>query len=281
MYLKYKLLFIELYVMDGYIRERILCFMKFELFNNETNKVWQSVASGPVESNLQFELELYKKLMNFFQVGDFYYLLFNITILDLDYASSDIEKVLGYKPDEFNIRLFMEIVHPDDRPWLLAYETKASEFLMAMQIEKLMKYKIRYDIRLRKKDGAYIHLLHQSVVVEHDDEGHITRTLTVHTDITHLNKTGKPVLSIIGMDGEPSYLDIDVKTNFVESKEVLSKREKEVLILLIEGKSSRETGEVLNISKQTVDSHRKNMLNKTGLKTTGELIGKAVKNGWL
>ena len=88
-------------------------------------------------------------------------------------------------------------------------------------------------------------------------------------------------MSYIGMDGEPSYLDIDLKNDFVESEQLLSRREKQVLTLLIEGKLSKEISEILHISKHTVDMHRKNMLKKTELTNTGELIGKAIKQGWV
>jgi DNA-binding CsgD family transcriptional regulator len=144
-----------------------------------------------------------------------------------------------------------------------------------------MKYKVRYDFRIKNKTGSYIRVLHQVAVVEHDNRGGITRTLGVHTDITHLKTDGKPVLSYIGMDGEPSYLDIDVKNKFIKSMETLTRREKQVLTLLIEGKLSKEIAIDLNISKQTVDLHRKNMLRKNNLNTTGELIGNAIKQGWL
>ena len=44
---------------------------------------------------------------------------------------------------------------------------------------------------------------------------------------------------------------------------------------------SKEISCILNISKQTVDTHRKNMLHKNNLSNTGELIGKAIRYGWI
>ncbi|WP_429047452.1 response regulator transcription factor [Chitinophaga sp. W3I9] len=44
---------------------------------------------------------------------------------------------------------------------------------------------------------------------------------------------------------------------------------------------SREIAIHLNISKLTVDKHRKNMLKKTGIKSAAELVVKAVKEGWV
>ncbi len=85
----------------------------------------------------------------------------------------------------------------------------------------------------------------------------------------------------LGMEGEPSYIDVDAQNIFTESNEDFTAREKQVLKLLIEGKPSKEISSILNISKQTVDTHRKNMFHKKALNTTGELVGKAISYGWI
>ena len=61
----------------------------------------------------------------------------------------------------------------------------------------------------------------------------------------------------------------------------LSKREKEILQLIIEGKTSKEIAEQVCISKNTVDTHRRNIIEKTGKKSTAELIGFAINKGLL
>jgi len=255
--------------------------MNLEKFNNETFKVWKQISSEIEGGPLRLELELYKKLLNFFQVGDYYYFIFNIANIEFDLVSPEIEKVLGYPPSEVTIEFFMDRIHPDDRPYFLNFEMRTVEFLSGLPIDKLMKYKVRYDFRLKKKNGEYFRVLHQVAVMEHDSAGRLIRTLGTHTDITHLKPTGTPVMSYIGMDGEPSYLNVDVKSHFVESEQLLTRREKQVLTLLIESKLSKEISEILHISKHTVDMHRKNMLRKTDLTNTGELIGKAIKQGWV
>lgn len=63
--------------------------------------------------------------------------------------------------------------------------------------------------------------------------------------------------------------------------EPLTKRETEVLTLVIEGKTSAEIAEELFIGKTTADSHRKNLLEKTGAKNTAELITWAVSTYFL
>jgi DNA-binding CsgD family transcriptional regulator len=255
--------------------------MKLKLFADEINKVWMSVATDNPSELPQVELDLYKKLLTFFQVGDYFYYIFNFKTREFDVVSSGVETVLGYSPQFFNIEFYLDNIHPDDRPWFLSFESHTAEFLPQMDADKIMKYKVRSDYRIKKKDGSYIRVMHQALTIQIEGDGSITRSLGVLTDITHLKAEGKPVLSYIGMEGEPSYLDVDVKNIFVESKETLTPREKQVLRLLVEGKASKEIGAILNISKQTVDTHRKNMLNKNNLNNTGELIAKAIRNGWI
>ncbi|MDN3491888.1 DNA-binding response regulator [Winogradskyella bathintestinalis] len=54
--------------------------------------------------------------------------------------------------------------------------------------------------------------------------------------------------------------------------ETLTKREKEILIILSTGKTSKEIAESLHISSQTVEKHKQNIRSKLSLKTIGELI---------
>ncbi|MFB6257393.1 MAG: response regulator [Flavobacteriales bacterium] len=54
--------------------------------------------------------------------------------------------------------------------------------------------------------------------------------------------------------------------------EDLTEREKEVLCLIAEERTNAEIAEKLFISKRTVDSHRKHLLEKTGAKNTAGLV---------
>ena len=52
----------------------------------------------------------------------------------------------------------------------------------------------------------------------------------------------------------------------------LTNREREILKLMVEGKSSSEIANMLYIAHATVLQHRKNIKSKTGLKTLPELV---------
>jgi len=225
--------------------------------------------------------KIFRWLGNDSLTGDSYYFIINHHSLTIEFVSKEVENVMGYLPSEFHILFMNGQLHPDDRSWFMAIGRCIVDFFSQLPVEKFLKYKIRYDIRFRKKNGDYARILYQGILLEHDKQGKFLRTLSVHTDISYLKQDGKPILSFIGMEGEPSYLDVDSGNFFVAGKEELTRREKQVLKLLIEGKLSKEISSILKISKQTVDTHRKNMLHKKDIKNTGELIGKAIRYGWI
>ncbi len=62
--------------------------------------------------------------------------------------------------------------------------------------------------------------------------------------------------------------------------EVLTTREKEVLKLIAEGKSSKEIADLLFISIYTVNNHRAKIIKKLGLKKTADLVRYAIREGY-
>ncbi|MGH8297697.1 MAG: response regulator [Steroidobacteraceae bacterium] len=60
---------------------------------------------------------------------------------------------------------------------------------------------------------------------------------------------------------------------------VLSARELEIVQLLAEGKGNKGVAKALGISVKTVETHRSNIMRKTGFRSLAELVRYAVRNG--
>ena len=60
---------------------------------------------------------------------------------------------------------------------------------------------------------------------------------------------------------------------------VLSARERQVLQLMAEGCSTRETADTLAVSVKTIESHRKQIMDKLGLRSVAELTKYAIREG--
>lgn len=62
---------------------------------------------------------------------------------------------------------------------------------------------------------------------------------------------------------------------FFEDEQLITKREKEILKLLLSGKGNKEIAEALDISKRTAEVHRFNLMKKLKVKNLIELSNKA------
>lgn len=63
-------------------------------------------------------------------------------------------------------------------------------------------------------------------------------------------------------------------------EELLTTREKEVLKLIADGKTSKEIADLFNISIRTVQHHRANMMRKLEIRKVAELIKYAIRKGY-
>lgn len=252
-----------------------------DLVLREVQKVWSEISHYRAPAPLQVEAEIYKRLVDIVQPGDYYYMVFNPTELSLEYVSESVERVLGYKREEMTVEKNLSIIHPDDLPYFMDFEATVAKFCAELPPAKIPKYKSRYDYRVRKADGSYIRILQQIVAIQSDEQGAVLGSFIVHTDISHLKTSTKMSLSMIGLDGEPSYLDMNPVKKYIPSKELLTRREKEVLRLMAQGKTTAEIAEELYISPATVSTHRKNIHRKTETGTLLELVNLAVEKGWM
>ncbi|SHM61832.1 response regulator transcription factor [Flavobacterium xinjiangense] len=79
---------------------------------------------------------------------------------------------------------------------------------------------------------------------------------------------------LIGQLSNPSGA---VETKQLLDEELITKREKEILKLLLSGKGNKEIAEALDISKRTAEVHRFNLMKKLKVKNLMELSNKATE----
>lgn len=252
-----------------------------KLILDEAQQIWKEIAQHKKPGALELEIDLYKKLLNIFQVGAYYYMIFNPPEMKMEFVSESITNVLGYTAEEFTLDFLVHCIHPDDRAEFVNFEATVTEFWKNLPPDRVMKYKTRYDYRVRRKNGTYIRVLQQVVTIQSDKEGAVLRTFVVHTDITHLKQTEKMTLSFIGLEGEPSYLDVQPIRKLKPAREVLTPREKEIFQMVVQRMTTVQIADVLHISPATVSTHRKNIQRKTRTGSILELVKLGLKEGWI
>jgi len=127
----------------------------------------------------------------------------------------------------------------------------------------------------------------------YDDESHIIKMLQVGAMGYILKSTNKKELTeaIKTVASGESYFAKEasevIMRRFMKKKTLskslaykvaLTRREKEVLKLIAEEFTNNEIAKKLYISARTVDTHRRNLLQKTGVKNTAGLVKYAIQN---
>jgi two-component system response regulator NreC len=85
-----------------------------------------------------------------------------------------------------------------------------------------------------------------------------------------------PVAAKVMLD---DYLRRLAEKGIVDRYDTLSEREREIFQLIAEGRSNKETADLLSISLTTVETHRAHILQKLDVHNTAELVLYAVRRG--
>lgn len=111
-----------------------------------------------------------------------------------------------------------------------------------------------------------------------DENGKYGKSLNIHTHIDHISTSNSYKMSFIGLDGEPSYMNLMLE-NEIKNSNKFSNREVDIIRNIADGLSSIEIAKVLGISDLTVKQHRKNILNKSNCKNTAQLVKDCIFQG--
>lgn len=254
---------------------------------NLIHRAWHSIPEflGKREvgaSQQRYELDRF--IANTFSAGSAYYYVLDFFNPEKPVLISPaIEDILGLDPQTTTTQSIIERGHPEDAPFAArAQQTALSILKRRIGMEHAKDYKVSYCGRLRVADGSYRLFNHQSIIIATDNTHHVTKTLSIHTDISHLTSRNNYKLSLLNLHGRESFLNIDVfdeRDKPMTSHSVFTRRELEILDLLSGGKTSVEIAGIMNISPNTVKNHRKNILRKANCKTTGQLISMCMSEG--
>lgn len=179
-----------------------------------------------------------------------------------------ITDLLGYTPNEFTFRTISEAyLHPKQKKYLVSLMNAAIELAVSGRFNNDTLFSVIYKVKA--KDGSYKTMLRQSGVYEFSARGEMISIISVLTDLTDLYKSDLVSWKLEGATADV----VDLKQKLLKNHQKLfSPREWEILQMLGNGFSSKRIADELCISKNTVDTHRRNMLKKAEVENTVELI---------
>jgi DNA-binding CsgD family transcriptional regulator len=197
--------------------------------------------------------------------------------LSLAYISSGVKHVLGYEPKEIkNLSFFYERIHPDDLESVKKLTADAITSLSGNSGIKLFDHVFHLTYRMEHKNGNYVHVQRQTGLLTRDANHNMLTSFGIYTDVTHLTNSNE----VQAMMSGPEIPGFNFGTPESNSKPNFTNREKEIIDELATGLSSEEIAEKLFIAKDTVNTHRRNILRKAGVNNTAGLIAYVFKNGF-
>lgn len=209
------------------------------------------------------------------------------------YASSQVELIVGYHQKLFveNGLMFIHSITPPQ--YINPIYQEANKYIQRLKTSGLgLKYEDSHVVEgaLRTKTDRIIPIRHVCCFIDCNNEDlssapflavgiWIDTSDRTETRLNELTTSAKKILVRI----KEAYWELypgklaAAQSFFVksDSKQVaLTPKEKEVLILLSSGHTSKEIGVRLDISFHTVESHRKHLIRKFAVKNSVELLAK-------
>lgn len=192
------------------------------------------------------------------------------------------EEVLGYSSAEVDVEKLYRLVHPEDLPIVSALSRIAIEKMATLRdLKDLFELSLTLDYRMRKACGEYTRILRQTTTYEVDEgSGKVISSLSLCTDIGSIKNSNTIGWQLKGRLADT--LDLRPLARFMNRLQYLpSPRELEVIRKLAEGLASKQIAEDLFISTLTVNTHRRNLLERTGARNVAELMRMASQQGWV
>lgn len=252
----------------------------------QATAIWKAFSKEvmPIEPRFN-NIDVKALVGNLFCPGPWYSFRFEITEGYFSYMHPNAKEFYGKDETEILLEDLIERIHPDDHQFFLDCELLVAEFLTNdIAPEDMFKYKFVYSYRFRAPNGAYRHFLHQSIAFARGENGNMTTLFGVHAFVDHLAPKSNNKLSIIGMDGYPSFMGINMpnsENHLLPMENLFSQREVEIIRLISTGLSSKAIAEALFISPATARTHRQNILDKAKCQNTAVLVAKCFQLGIL
>ncbi len=200
---------------------------------------------------------------------------------DHDIIREGIKSVLSLRPEykvcaeALNGEEAVELVEKF-KPGILLLDISMPKLsgLDVIQRIKRVSAKTKVIVITVHKMGAYVLKALRSGV-----SGYINKENVVEELIPALAQVvkGKTYLGSSVSDYLADMLD-ESKKEALSYTKILNERELDVLRLVAEGKTSKETANVLFLSRRTVENYKNNMLKKLNLHKTSDLIKYAIEN---
>lgn len=237
------------------------------------------------KSSLNFKKIFEKDILDVskYAIGSYFWFIPDNSNLSIVDVSDNIHELTSYKKDEwkkYSPEFLSPIMHPEDWIYFLGGVKFMLDYLERINPSERKNYRFNIYARIKNNNNVYRWMVIQFPKIIYNHEGKGLSSLIVVSDLSSFNIVNQPVMSLI----DTTNVRKPFQRAFVEKERDtlncanITKRESEILSLMINGDNSPQIAEKLFISYSTVEKHKRNLRQKTNCKTAAELIYFVLKN---
>lgn len=244
--------------------------------NNILKDRYKEIFKSYDSNSLHAHIERFTELDKFLPFSSTFFCITNTQTLQFEFVSKNSISCLGIDAKDLKnkgMEFFWSRMHPKDtKSWLDAMTELMKFTLSNIPDSDRDKMSYTWNYRFKHENGTYVNVIQNTTPLEFDPYNKPIIGLAHYTIISEQIKF--PVNASAKMLNSNNQYDTLFFKAF--SQKLLSngitKRERDVMRLLILGDSSKLIGEKLYISSRTVETHRSNILRKMNVSSTTELI---------
>lgn len=164
-------------------------------------------------------------------------------------------------------------LHPEDLVEKRMLEYEYFKYVDELSGEEKLRHKATCRIRILDKTGRYIVLDNSSQILRHSPSGKIWLILCCY-DLSSDQSSVAGINPRIVNNHTGDIVELSLRER---RGDILSGREKEILLLIKEGMASKQIADELGISVHTVNRHRQNIIEKLSVSNSIEAVSAATK----
>jgi len=201
--------------------------------------------------------------------NDQYFQVFDVGQMRFLYTSKNIFNMLGVKAEDINPGHYTLLIHPDDEERL--GQARARIYKMEKEIFTAQKGSAltSYNLRIRNVAGNYVNLFVQDYMFYSPIPHKAVFLIQVVTNINWFKFRKNSFHHYVGSNLSLFKFPDD---DLLHISHNLSDREFEIVKLIESGLGSKEIADKLFLSIHTVNTHRSNILEKSGKTQISDLI---------
>ena len=244
---------------------------------NQIQKTYSEIFKSYSSSKLDEHINKIIELDFYLPHSSTFFCITNTQTLTFEYISKNMFACIGIANDlikEKGMRYFWSRIHPDDlNGWLAAMNDLMNFTLSEIAAKDRHRLSYTWNYRFKNANEDYVNIIQNTTPLQYDSEHKPIIGLAHYTVIS--SEINMDVCASAKMLNDNNEYETKYFNNF--SHKLLStgitNRERDIIRLLVLKHSSKDIANKLNISFNTVNTHRRNILKKLNISTTGELVG--------